>query len=126
MRALSLPNPGRRGRGQQLLAGRRVGPDRLGAAVVVLDDVAAEVVGALRHRPGIAVERGLVAEDGLEDGRVHRRDRGRVELGRRPAAASAAAAPERPLHRDLLVEEHPEQHRERLPREQLVGLRDRP
>jgi len=38
----------------------------LGAAVVVLDDVAAEIVRTLRHRRGIAVECRLVAEHGLE------------------------------------------------------------
>ena len=46
---------------------------------------------ALRHRSRVAVQRGLVAEDGFERLGIHRRDRRRVER-RRPAAPSASAA----------------------------------
>ena len=85
---------------------------------------AAEIVGALRHRARIAVERGLVAEDLFEHGGVHHRDRARVELGHPEPLLQQERRPERPLHRDLLVEQHPEQHRERLGGEELVGRGD--
>src|SRR5205823_2570568 len=39
------------------------------------------------------------------------------------AALQQERSTERPLHRHLLVEEHPDQDRERLLREQAVGLR---
>ena len=69
------------------------------------------------------MQRGLVAEHRLEVGGIHRRDRGRVEVLDAEPLLEQERRAERPLHRDLLVEQHPEHQRERLlRREQAVGL----
>ena len=66
------------------------------------------------------MERGLGAEDGLEVVDRHRRDGMRVE-GAEPLAERRRAA-EGPLHRDLLVEQHPDEERERVGDEERVGV----
>ena len=88
--ALSSPKPGSARRRGEQLAGVGCGdPDRSGVAVVVLDDVGRERVGALRHRTRVAVQRGLVAEHQLEVVGAHGRDLRDVE---RAAEAVAAAS----------------------------------
>ena len=72
---------------------------------------------------GIAMQRGLVAEDRLElgSGSIAAIAVGVEVLDAEPLLQQERRT-ERPLHRDLLVEQHAEQHRERLRGEQLVGL----
>jgi hypothetical protein len=76
-------------------------------------------VDPLAHRAGEAVDGRLLAADRHELLDVHRRDPLRVEVaeallqGRRPG--------ERPLHRHLLVEQHPDQQCVGVGVEQLVG-----
>ena len=52
---------------------------------------------------------------------VHRRDVGGVEPVAQPVAQERRRH-ERPLHRHLLVEQHPEQDGERVGVEELVGV----
>ena len=68
------------------------------------------------------MQRGLVPEDRLERGRVHLGDRGRVERGPPRRSFSSSGRGEGPLHRDLLVEQHADHHRERLGRQEPVRL----
>ena len=86
----------------------------------MLDEERRDRVRALRHRSGVPVQRGLVPEDRLEVLDRHRRDRAGVERAAE-ALPQQVRRLERPLHRNLLVEEHPEQQRERIGREQAVG-----
>src|SRR5262249_56219088 len=67
-----------------LLTRGRGPPDRAGVAAIVLDDVRAQLVGALAHRPGVAVHRRLVAEDRLDLVRAQRRDRLGVQSATHP------------------------------------------
>ena len=69
------------------------------------------------------MQRGLVPEHRLELGGVHRRDRAGIELVHPEPLLQQERRAERPLHRDLLVQQHPDQDRERLPREELIGRR---
>ena len=71
------------------------------------------------------MQRGLVAEHRFEVGGIHRRDRGRVEPFVAEALLQQQRRPERPLHRDLLVEQHAEQDREGLLRRATGWPRDR-
>ena len=70
---------------------------------------------------GKSVQRGLLAEHRNELLGVHRRDLVRVELAAQPLLQERGAL-ERPLHRDLLIEEHADEQRERIGVEQAVGV----
>ncbi len=88
--------------------------------VVLGCDVGAEVVNPLRHRAGEPVDGGRLAEERLELARVGRGDRAGVE--RAESALELQRAGERRLHGYLLVEREPDQQRERILGDELVGL----
>jgi hypothetical protein len=67
------------------------------------------------------VQRGRRPEDRREGLGVHRRDRSRIQGDR--AALHLERTRERLLHRDLLVEREADQQRERVGRDQGVGVR---
>ena len=58
---------------------------------VVLDQMTAQVVSSLGHRPRVAMERRLGAEHRVHLGEIHCRDRVRIEA--RPVSKSASADP---------------------------------
>ena len=86
-----------------------------------VDDHLRDGSDPLRHRAGEPVQRGLDAEPSVEVVRVHRHDRRRVEVPVEPRP-QAGRRGERHLHRDLLVEQHPEQSGEGVIDEKLVGF----
>src|SRR3954449_10307693 len=79
-----------------------------------------------RHPPGhggrVAVQRGRAGEDGGEGLGVVRGDRGGVEPVDAEAGGEPGGGGERPLHRELLVEQHADEQRERVAVEQRIGL----
>ena len=109
------------GKGGQVAAERlRVGcvaPHTFGVTVVVVADVHRELVHALGHRAGEAMDGGFLAEGGLQ-----------VEPGELRGVERAQPLPngqrsrERLLHGDLLVQREADQQRHRVGREQRVGL----
>src|SRR5919201_4328668 len=98
----------------------RLRPDPLGAAAVVVDDGPREILDALRHRAGVAVQRGLAPEDLVELPGVRARDRLRVEGAKAPLQLERRR--ERLLHRHLLVEREADEERERFLSDERVGL----
>ena len=107
----SLPEVGRVG---------RLRPDPLGIAVVVVRDDLTQLLHSLRHRAREPVDRRRLAERRLERLGIHRRDRARVE--RADPLLQLERPGERLLDGDLLVDRKPDQERERLGRDQSVGL----
>ena len=116
IRALSLPKPGSACTpGEQLVAGRRRRPTspRRGRRSARRGTGTGRG-SASPSNPGYRCSAGLVPE--------HRFERGRDPSPRSPPRRAGRAEPllqqerraEGPLHRDLLVEQHAEQHRERL------------
>ena len=67
------------------------------------------------------MERGLGGERVRKVFGVHASDEPRIERSSK-AALQLGGAGERPLQRDLLVEDHADQQRERLGREEGVGF----
>ena len=66
------------------------------------------------------MDRGALAEDLLQPVRIHRRDLVRVE--RTEPAPEVERAREGLLHGHLLVKDEPDEERERIGREESVGL----
>ena len=111
---------------EQLVAGRRVRPHVLGPAVVVLDEVRGTArASAWPSSPGSGAARACRGRSPRARPGPSPRSPSRRGARRRGAASSSERRAERPLHRDLLVEQHAEHHRERLRREQPVGVGDR-
>ena len=99
---------------------RRVRPDPLGLAAVLVRDHLAQLLHPLRHRPREAVDRRGRAERSLEGRGVHAGDCPGVE------GADTLSQLERPgerlLDRDLLVDGEADEERERLLRDEPVRL----
>ena len=116
-----FPEAGKRAQTvEQHLGILHIEPDRGRVTVVVLDDVCRERVRSLRHRRGIAMQRRLLPEHRFDFFGTHRRDGLRVE--RAESFAQRRRPAERPLHRDLLVEQHAHEQREGIGDEQFVGF----
>ncbi len=94
-------------------------PDVGRIAAVVGDERFADLVDALAHRAREAVDGRLLAADRHELVDVHRRDLLRVEVPE--PLLQRGGTGERPLHRHLLVEQHPDQQRVGVGVQQLVG-----
>ena len=95
-----------------------VAPEALGVAVVLVGDERAQLLRPARHARREAVDRGPLAEDLLEPGRVGSAIARRIE--RAEPLLQLQRPGERRLHGHLLVEREADQQRERLVREQLV------
>ena len=89
-------------------------------AVVLVHDDLTELLHPFRHRAREAVDRGRPAERFLELRRIHCGDRPRVQ--RADPLLQLERSRERLLDGDLLVDREPDQKRERLGRDQSVGL----
>src|SRR5918993_5802552 len=106
---------------QQGGAVRGVGPQVVGATVVALHQQAAELLRPAGHRSGVAVQGRRALEDAGELVSVRPGQLGGVEavdaetVGQQPRCAEGA------LHRELLVEQHPDQECERVAAQQVVG-----
>jgi len=98
----------------------RAFPDGLGASAVVLDERPAQLLHPLRHRAGEAVHRRGPRDERGELLRVGLGDPGGVQVTE-PVLQDRRAA-EGLLHRDLLVEQHAEQQRQRIAAQQRVGV----
>ena len=106
--------------GGEVLRVGRLGPEPLRLPAVALLDEGGELLHALRHVPGEAVDRRLLAKGRLERGGVGLRDPAGVE---RPDPLLQLQRPgERGRHGHLLVEREADQERHRLLREERVGL----
>jgi hypothetical protein len=92
-------------------------PDAARVAAVLVADVHCELVHARRHRSREAMDRGLLAEGGVEVGVG---ERGGVD--RADAFAHHERTRERLLHGHLLVEREADQERHRVGGDQLVRL----
>ena len=103
----------------QVLAAFGLEPDALGPTAVVLGDDGAEFLNAPRHVAREAVDRRLLPEDLLEGGGVGCGDRRGVEAAE--PAPDLERAGEGLLHRNLLVEDEPDEQGQRLG-EEAVGL----
>lgn len=97
-------------------------PDGGGVSVVVLHEVLAQLLDPLGHRAGVTVHGRFRREQRGEPLRVVRRDLVRVQVVRAEALGDRAGSLERPFHRYLLVEQHPDQGGERAAAEQFVGV----
>ncbi len=102
----------------QIVAVGCVAPDPRGVAAVLLGDDCRQFLHALRHVAREAVDRRLLAEDGVEPVGVERRDLGRVEPAQ--PLLQLERAEERRRHRHLLVEREADQQCERVARDQRV------
>ena len=80
--------------------------------MATVDQVLAEEGGPLAHRPGVAVERGLRAEEVGHGVGPQGGDLAGVETAVQPLL-QAGRAPEGPRHRHLLVQQHADQQRQR-------------
>src|SRR4051812_5254884 len=115
---LHLAEAGQRGQPPaQVVAVGRLGPHARRVAAVLVADVHRQRLDTLGHRAGEAVDRRLLAQDGLEVGAG---ERGRVQ---RPDPLAQDERPrERLLHRHLLVEDEAHEERHRVAGDQRVGL----
>ena len=95
-------------------------PDPRWIPAVLGRDDRAELLDAPRHRAREAVDRRFLAERGLELGGIHRGDPAGVE--RADPLLQLERSGEGGLHGDLLVEREPDQERQRITGEELVGL----
>ncbi len=120
MRAFCCPKPGSAAQAGEHL-GRAVGggPQPLGIAVVVLDDMARESLDASGHGPPVPVDRRWGRAQVRERPRGRRRDLRRVESAE--PVEDRCWAREGTLHGELLVQQHPGQQGERVGAEHLVG-----
>ena len=120
MRAFCSPKPGSAlSRVDQLGAGGRVAPQGRGVAAVGVAHDDGQRLDAGGHRAPVAVDGrrgGAQVGEGLGVGRG---DRARVE-GAEPLEHLRGAG-EGPLHRELLVEQHPGEEGERVLRQDAVG-----
>jgi hypothetical protein len=100
---------------------RDVAPEVLGGAVVLVGEHRAHLVDSAPHRRRESVDRrfGRAHRHELVD--VHRRDLRRVEVAE--SLVELGGTGERPLHRDLLVEQHAEEECCAVGVEQPVGSR---
>src|SRR4051794_17443019 len=106
---------------EQCGAVRDVGPYRIRAAVVALDQQAGELLGPGGHRARVTVQRRWSLEVPLQHLRVALRQlRGGQGLDAEPVGQQPRCA-ERALHRELLVQQHADQEGQRVAGEQLVG-----
>ena len=110
--------------GVQLLAVGDVAPDQGDVAVVGLDERGAQRLHPARHRLRVAVQRARGGEQRDERLGIVLGDHPRVEVVAAQPACELGGRPERVFHGDLLVEQHPDQERERVAVQQRVGVRD--
>jgi hypothetical protein len=104
----------------ELRAGLGVVPNTRCVATVLAHDCGTQVLRPLRHRAGEAVESRTLAEDAVELPRIHAGDLDSAEKAKAPLELEGAR--ERFLHRNLLVEDEPDEEGERLLGEEGVGL----
>src|SRR5690606_31960490 len=106
----------------QLRPGGRLPPDRGSVTAVLLHDDPAQLLGPPGHRRREAVQRGRGGEDLHQLLRIMRGQGGRVQPGCAEPLGQPIRSPERPLHRDLLVQQYPDQESQRVAGEAGVGL----
>ena len=101
-----------------------VAPDQRDVAVVGVHERGAQRLHAARHRTRVAVQRARRGEHRDERVGIVLGEHARVEVVAAEPPRELGGRPERVFHRDLLVEQHPDQQRERVALQQRVGLRD--
>src|SRR5215468_6336685 len=96
-------------------------PDGGSVAAIALGNHLAQLLHAPCHVARKAVQRRPLPENGIQLVRVHAGDLARVEMAE--ALLEVVRSVKRLLHLDLLVQDQPDQQRQRIGFEQLVGLR---